>query len=376
MPETGESISVLCACGKKLKAPASAVGRKARCPKCGNVLTIEAPPPPPVEDDALGALYDLADAEKDAAHSNQVDDSPRCPKCAASMSPDAVLCVNCGYDLRTKSKVAAKPVVTKPVVNLDAAKSSKKPKDKMAPEGKFIVGLAASFGLALVGGLIWFLVTWLSGWDIYLVCMIIGVFAGLGMQIGQKGFSTAGGWAAAGVTLLVLLMARLAVVIAVLVPMIKRDLSARHDSGSSAISATDEMDSDDHDELVADVAEDQLRAQKIDPEKATDAQTEVAKKAAELKVSHMTHSQQAAELQRYRDKDEQVARAAAAKAGAPGANGGSSSGSGASSDNGHKLGAAVGALLILIIFFGWKSSIFMLLTLGIAYRTASGSMSG
>ena len=68
MPETGDKISVQCACGKKLKAPASAVGRKAKCPACGNVLTIEPPPPPPpAEDDPLGALYDLADAEKDAA---------------------------------------------------------------------------------------------------------------------------------------------------------------------------------------------------------------------------------------------------------------------------------------------------------------------
>src|SRR2546430_6353273 len=141
MPKPGEKISVQCACGKKLKAPASAVGRKAKCPSCGNVLTIEPPPPPEPEDDQLGALYDLADAEKDAARANRVDDSPRCPQCAADMAADAVLCVNCGYDLRAKSKVAAKPVVTKPLVDLDAAKSSKKPKDKMAPEGKFIVGL-------------------------------------------------------------------------------------------------------------------------------------------------------------------------------------------------------------------------------------------
>jgi NAD-dependent DNA ligase len=33
------SISVQCKCGKRLKAPQAAVGRKAKCPNCGNVVT-------------------------------------------------------------------------------------------------------------------------------------------------------------------------------------------------------------------------------------------------------------------------------------------------------------------------------------------------
>src|SRR5436309_9190344 len=47
---TGQSAStgqltVQCSCGKKLKAPASAVGKRAKCPGCGNVLTIPAVAP-------------------------------------------------------------------------------------------------------------------------------------------------------------------------------------------------------------------------------------------------------------------------------------------------------------------------------------------
>src|SRR5262245_37012093 len=104
MPATGDTISVQCACGKKLKAPASAVGRKAKCPACGNVVTTAPPPPPPApmpEDDPLAGMYELAEAEKQAAHTNQIVDSPRCPKCGADMGTGAVLCVNCGYDMRT-----------------------------------------------------------------------------------------------------------------------------------------------------------------------------------------------------------------------------------------------------------------------------------
>src|SRR3954453_22236198 len=137
MAQTAETISVHCECGKKLKAPATAVGRKAKCPACGNVLVITPPPPPePVEDDGLGALYDLANAEQSAAASNQVDDSPRCPKCAAEMGTGAVLCVNCGYDMRSKSKLGAatKAVAGPPVIDPDFEKKQgkKKPVDKMA----------------------------------------------------------------------------------------------------------------------------------------------------------------------------------------------------------------------------------------------------
>jgi len=36
------SITVQCACGKRLKAPATAVGKKARCPGCGEILELTA----------------------------------------------------------------------------------------------------------------------------------------------------------------------------------------------------------------------------------------------------------------------------------------------------------------------------------------------
>ena len=107
------TISVRCNCGKKLKAPASAVGKKAKCPGCGNVLTIQAPPPVKPQEDDLDALYDLADQEQKAA--KQVASSTGCPKCFQPMASGAVLCTNCGYDTRTGKAIAA-PAVAVPVV--------------------------------------------------------------------------------------------------------------------------------------------------------------------------------------------------------------------------------------------------------------------
>ena len=107
-------ITVACSCGKRLKGPATAVGKKARCAACGGVVVVSlpgkstgtatvqaaaaaksktpvavavtpikpvrptpAPAPPPPDDDSLGAMYDLAEqANAVPALSNTV-----CPQC-------------------------------------------------------------------------------------------------------------------------------------------------------------------------------------------------------------------------------------------------------------------------------------------------------
>ena len=71
------SIEVKCTCGKVLRAKTAMAGHKARCPSCGHTLTIPTPPAP-------GRL---------------------CPKCRGSLPDDAVICTNCGHDLRTGQKV-------------------------------------------------------------------------------------------------------------------------------------------------------------------------------------------------------------------------------------------------------------------------------
>src|SRR4051812_39888309 len=103
MPETGERITIECSCGKRLKAPSNAVGRKAKCPTCGNVLTISQPQRslvidsiPESSDEADGggdfsALYNLADHEAVAGAAAEASDtSRRCPSCRTPLKPDAV----------------------------------------------------------------------------------------------------------------------------------------------------------------------------------------------------------------------------------------------------------------------------------------------
>ncbi len=222
------SIQVVCKCGKKLKAPATSVGKKARCPACGTVMILSAantitrtpaasappkvPPPAasPADDDGMGALYDLADQANSAA---PPPITSRCPKCQTALDDGAVLCTNCGYDTRTGQAVATAPpaVPSKQVVGYATPKKDKKPIDYMAPQGSIIAGMAMSAAFALAASVVWVAVAWLTGLSIGYIAILIGVAAGLGMRIGQKGFSTAGGYASSGITLAAILLAKFVV---------------------------------------------------------------------------------------------------------------------------------------------------------------------
>jgi hypothetical protein len=392
------------------------------------------PPPPPVEDDPLDAMYDFAEVEAKAAPKAQVADAAaRCPGCAAPLAPGAVLCVNCGYNLKTGAKVAASgvPMPAAPM-RPGAARplpSSKKPVDMMAPQGVFVVGLVLSAAFA-VGGVIAgvgvsYLVYMWTGFDLFFFSIIIGVLAGVGMVMGQKGYSKLGGLTAAGISFVAILIARILVLLIVLLP--------RSHGLLASDSSTDASDYDDR--VVETLTNENLKAAGVaDPEDATDEQQESAEKAAvaklkgmskkdydalvtkthadadndELvsmladeqvsktnsptndfkqymaamksarkdattKVAAMTDDQRKAELTRLRGKQEADAKALQQEAAANRAksSGGSSSGEDSSSAS-RSLGIAAFVLLVL----GLRYIIVTILAMGIAYRTAAGSVSG
>jgi hypothetical protein len=224
---SASTISVQCSCGKKLKAPASAVGKKAKCPKCGNVLTVKPPPPPPPEEDnSLDALYDLA--QESEQHAAQQQMAPRCPGCMSEMAPGAVICTNCGYDTRSGKSLKPKVEGTRfnpamAAANVATGKNAKKTVDKMAPQGSFLKGIGGSIGGASIGAFVWFLVAWGTGYELYFLVLLVGALAGLGMQWGQEGYSYAGGFTAAAVTFVVMILARLAVIVALIIPMMREE---------------------------------------------------------------------------------------------------------------------------------------------------------
>jgi ribosomal protein S27AE len=98
-------IKIACQCGQGFQAPDNLAGKKVRCPKCGNPLSIPAAnrqPPAgqkPAAASAMGSLLD--DIGVEATPSG----GKRCPNCNAVMAGHAIFCVECGLDLETKEVV-------------------------------------------------------------------------------------------------------------------------------------------------------------------------------------------------------------------------------------------------------------------------------
>jgi len=92
-----KGIKVRCTCGAKLRMPAAAAGRRAKCPKCQAVFRVP-------------SGVSAGDSEGVGARSHATAEATNrtgkaCPACGASMAPDAILCVECGYNLTTKKRI-------------------------------------------------------------------------------------------------------------------------------------------------------------------------------------------------------------------------------------------------------------------------------
>lgn len=176
-------------CGKQVKVTDAHVGKKVKCKECGTVYAVKAPadgkapppapgkakatqakspaakdtqakpPTPPTKAEAIeqpaeipSAGYRYADDDDDEnapkQYTVQQDESnlPRCPFCAKEMeSQDALICLNCGYNTRTRVRPEVKQVY--------------------APTGgewflHLLPGILCV--LTMIGLLVWYIVFWMK----------------------------------------------------------------------------------------------------------------------------------------------------------------------------------------------------------------------
>lgn len=165
--------------------------------------------------DPFDALDELARQEEAAT---PIQDTARCGHCASPMPQGAVLCTNCGYDTRTGKKLAV-ATAAKPVAAAAKGGKAKGAVDRMAPQGSFVMGLVFSLIFAAAASIVWIALAYATGLTIGYVAILIGGAAGVGMQLGHKGYSRLGGIAAAALTLVVILLAKIIVLEMVLARM-------------------------------------------------------------------------------------------------------------------------------------------------------------
>jgi len=128
-----DTIDVSCPdCKKKLKVPSQHAGKRVKCPDCKGVVSVPAKPapatkpaaPPPEESGSKPAAPqagspdkykvtwdDETDNDNAAMGVIHEDDSPRCPHCAQLLEPpEAIICIHCGFNNRSRVKVETKKV--------------------------------------------------------------------------------------------------------------------------------------------------------------------------------------------------------------------------------------------------------------------------
>jgi hypothetical protein len=116
-------------------------------------------------------------------------------------------------------------------------------------------------------------------------------------------------------------------------------------------------------ELETYMAYEILQNMKIDPDNANETQEMMARRQAQQKINAMNPQQRQAELARLEKKMEAEIAAANAESGdEDGEEGGSAAG-------------AVGLLFFILLIVGWKSILFIIIAMSIAYKTAAGSVS-
>jgi hypothetical protein len=121
-------IKFSCECGKGLSADPETAGKKAKCPGCGRILVI---PQLARTDDSYLGLAPLGDPLPSAGTIGRTRTTPPplpsnektiweeeeeyklqslredfCPQCRAPMPPDSVVCLDCGYNRKTRTVTA------------------------------------------------------------------------------------------------------------------------------------------------------------------------------------------------------------------------------------------------------------------------------
>ena len=90
-------IQVSCQCGQRFVAKDQLAGKRVKCPKCGNPLTV-----PGLLGKTKGDSHSISELLDQAGLRAGVT---RCPGCGTEMSKNAILCVMCGFDLRRGHRI-------------------------------------------------------------------------------------------------------------------------------------------------------------------------------------------------------------------------------------------------------------------------------
>ncbi|MCG8408230.1 MAG: zinc-ribbon domain-containing protein [Phycisphaerales bacterium] len=169
MSDANDRVVVQCSCGAKFRVPANAIGKKGKCPKCGEAFLVE-----PVGSSPAGSLMDdLAQQEQSA-------------EAFAAPSHDAQ------YDHADKTATNAHVEASTGNPAVGAAKSA----------GTFLLGFMLSAIGAAIGGAAWYFVAYYANVEVGYIAVGVGILAGIGMRLGYRTENTGAGVVASALAVL------------------------------------------------------------------------------------------------------------------------------------------------------------------------------
>lgn len=129
------AIIVTCTCGKQFKVKEELAGKRGKCAACGRVLSVP-------------TLAPSVDPETPSPSPLRA-----CPTCRVDLQPNAVICLNCGHDLRTgkqvpQSKFSVPVAPSRPSANVPA--SSARRSISLIAGGTCLAGVAAGVTATLL----------------------------------------------------------------------------------------------------------------------------------------------------------------------------------------------------------------------------------
>ena len=145
-------------CGKTYAWKPQLAGKRVKC-KCGSPLTVPKSDPAARDDGGLDDLAALAHGGDDYGDAPVVA-GPRCPSCGEGVDPSAVICINCGTNLKTGKRLATATVAAAPAGGgrAGAAPAFDRPfgvkslgdDNKMSPQARKILAGVLSFALITI----------------------------------------------------------------------------------------------------------------------------------------------------------------------------------------------------------------------------------
>lgn len=206
---SAETIKVNCSsCGSSIRVPTSAVGRRAKCPKCAQTFLITDPDVEAPEESGADDLLSGVGGEAPAPQAPRVELMP-CPHCGKPNAASAGICAHC-----RKSLIGATPGGAGIGGAAAAAVGALGGVAKLG--GGLTLGIVGSAIGAAIGAAIWTAVAYFANYELGWIAWGLGGLAGIGMHLGARDTNSYYGVIAAVIAILGIVLAKFALVVIVL----------------------------------------------------------------------------------------------------------------------------------------------------------------